>query len=61
MRHKKREEYMQKKRNISDAPFLIALVPLNSNIETASSLLYFKNCDSTASTAFSPEAHLHVG
>lgn len=61
IRHKKREEYMQNKRGLTDAPFLIALVPLNSNIKTSPILSLFKNADSDAVVAYSPESQLHIG
>lgn len=60
MRHKKREEFLQKKRGLTDAPFLIALVPLNQNIKTSTLRTLFKNADSEAITNHSPEYHLHI-
>lgn len=61
MRHKKREDFLQKRRGLTDAPFLIALVPLNQNIKTTPLLLQFKSADSEAVTSYSPESHLHIG
>ncbi|KAG8298608.1 ribosome biogenesis protein tsr1 [Homalodisca vitripennis] len=61
LRHNKRENYLLKKRGLTDAPYLVAMVPLNTNINTSHLLCLFKNADVEAVTGYSPESHLHIG
>lgn len=62
-RQKKRMETMQKKRelgNSTNAPFLIAVVPLNLNVDAEKLMTFVKNCCDNNDLARSPEDVLHI-
>lgn len=63
IRKNKRDEVMDKKRSLggtSFAPFLIALIPLNEQIDPQSALNILKTCDPDAIASTSPTGVTHI-
>ncbi|XP_031632589.1 pre-rRNA-processing protein TSR1 homolog [Contarinia nasturtii] len=63
IRKNKRDEVMDKKRSLggsSFAPFLIALIPLNEQIDPQSALSILKVCDPDAIVSTSPTGTTHI-
>lgn len=63
IRQNKRDEILQKKRHFGSSaapPFLIALIPLQKDINLQDVLTVLKNADETASIAYSPCGAVHL-
>lgn len=60
LRKKKREEFLDKRRGFSEAPFLIAIIPLNASVNSNIVLETLKKADSEASIHETPENHITI-
>lgn len=62
-RRAKRDEVMQKKRQLggqSTAPFLVCLLPLHTDVDPRSALNVFTTCDPSAQVHTSPSGVTHI-
>ncbi|XP_014251559.1 pre-rRNA-processing protein TSR1 homolog [Cimex lectularius] len=60
MRHKKRFEYLEKRRGLCQAPFLVGVIPLNNSINPLKVFDYLKESDPEAVVNFTEEGFLHL-
>jgi hypothetical protein len=60
IRQKKRFDYLQKRRGICEAPFLVAVVPLNSCICSKVIVTRLNSSDSEAIVVSTAEGHNHI-
>lgn len=60
IRAKKRYDYLEKRRDICEAPFLVALLPLNDGIEVDKVVEYLKEADPNADIVTTPLGYVHI-
>ncbi|RZF40768.1 hypothetical protein LSTR_LSTR011285 [Laodelphax striatellus] len=60
IRNKKRAEYLEKRRGISDAPHMVAVVTLSQGIQYDKIFEQLEKADDDASVTYTTENHVHI-